>query len=77
MAKNEIFKVQNVAIYALFGGKFLEFGKCACVKKLTNMMSVSTAPIFIVIIFKNIHHKCCHMDRCIIIISMLKVKIWL
>ena len=38
-AKNVIFKVQNVAIYALFWGKFLKFGKCACVKKLTNMMS--------------------------------------
>ena len=39
-AKNVIFKVQNVVIYALFWGKFLKFGKCACVKNLTNQMSV-------------------------------------
>ena len=38
-AKNVIFKVQNVVIYALFWGKFLKFEKCACVKNLTNMMS--------------------------------------
>ena len=41
-AKNVIFKVLNVAIYAFVAGKFLKFGKCACVKIMTNMMSVPT-----------------------------------
>ena len=31
--KNVIFKILNVAIYALFWGKFSNFWKCACVKK--------------------------------------------
>ena len=38
-AKNVLFGVLNVAIYALFVGKFTKFGKCACVKNLTNIMS--------------------------------------
>ena len=38
-AKSVIFKVQNVAIYAFFWGKFSKFKKCAGVKYLTNMMS--------------------------------------
>ena len=33
-AKNVIFKAQNVAIYALYWGKLLKFGKCVCVKKI-------------------------------------------
>ena len=40
-AKKVIFEVENVAIYALFSDKFLKFGKCACVKNLTNIMSAS------------------------------------
>ena len=39
--KNVIFKILNVAIYTLFWGKFSNFWKCACVKKLTNMMSAT------------------------------------
>ena len=31
----------SLAIYAFFWGKFLKFGKCAGVKDLTNIMSVS------------------------------------
>ena len=42
-AKNVIFKVLNVAIYAFVAGKFLKFGKCACVKTMTNMMSAIKA----------------------------------
>ena len=38
-AKNVIFKVLNVAIYVLFGGKFSIFRKCTGVKNLTNIMS--------------------------------------
>ena len=45
-AKNVIFEVQNVAIYALFWGKFLKLGKCACVKNLTNMMSAKNGDHF-------------------------------
>ena len=38
-AKRVIFKVQNVAYYAFFWGKFSKNLKCAGVKYLTNMMS--------------------------------------
>ena len=44
-AKNVIFKAENVAINALYWGKLLKFGKCACVKKLTNMMSVHSLEV--------------------------------
>ena len=37
--KNVIFQIWNVAFYTFFWGKFSKFWKCACVKKLTNMMS--------------------------------------
>ena len=37
-AKNVVLDIWNVAIYALFGGKFSKFWKCACVKKLTNIL---------------------------------------
>ena len=38
-AKKLVFKVWNVAIYALFWGKFSKSWKCAGVKNLTNMIS--------------------------------------
>ena len=37
--KNSIFGVENVANYGVFLGKFLDFGKSACVKDMTNIMS--------------------------------------
>lgn len=36
---NSIFRVWNVAIYALFSGKFWYFGNCAGAKHLTSIMS--------------------------------------
>ena len=38
-AKNVMFEVLNVAIYALFWGKFINVRVNACVKILTNIMS--------------------------------------
>ena len=38
-AKIVIFKVLNVGIYVLSVGKFSKSGKCAGVKKFTNIMS--------------------------------------
>ena len=37
--------IKNVAIYALSSSKFLEVRKYACVKDLTNNMSVSSSPM--------------------------------
>ena len=40
MLKFAYFVIKNVAIYACSSGKFLNYGKYACVKDLTNIMSV-------------------------------------
>ena len=50
-AKNVIFKVVNVAIYAFVAGKFLKFGKCACVKKLTNIMSGASVVALVTLVW--------------------------